>query len=72
MGSTRERQVPLISPESQTRWLASEIDGLEAVNERDHEELRKSLRTIQATLIGILVSTTTAAILLAINVMIGR
>lgn len=40
-------------------------------NDRDHNQLWKELQGIKKLLIGILISTTTASILLAINLVTG-
>lgn len=49
------------------RLVADDLDE----NERDHNQIWKQLQTTNKLLIGILVSTTTASILLAANIALG-
>lgn len=49
------------------RLVADDLDE----NERDHNAIWKQLQTTNKLLIGILVSTTTASILLAVNIAVG-
>lgn len=63
----RHEQVEGVKEEARHSWLAAEIDAVERNVEKQVEEMRKAMATIKTTLIGILVSTTTAALLLAAN-----
>lgn len=67
----RVDEVRGVKDEAKNIWLAGQIDQLDEDNRADHAALRKTLTAIQTTLIGILVSTTTAAILLAVNLAVG-
>lgn len=49
------------------RLVGNDLDE----NDRDHNQLWKELQYIKRLLIGILISTTTASILLAINLVTG-
>lgn len=48
------------------------LDDAADTNDRDHENLRAELKAIRTLLVGILISTATASILLALNLVISR
>lgn len=56
-----------LDPPTVWRLVADDLDE----NERDHNQIWKQMENTNKLLIGILVSTTTASILLAINLVIG-
>lgn len=49
------------------RLIGNDLDE----NDRDHNQIYRELQSIKKLLIGILVSTTTASILLALNMVTG-
>lgn len=58
----KDLELPIVA-----RMVANDLDE----NDRDHNQIWKELQGIKKLLIGILVSTTTACIFLAINVVSG-
>ena len=70
--SDRARRRETFDEKTRLRLVETDLDDLESELEAGLEDFRKELHAMQRVLIGILVSLTTAAILLAVNIALGQ